>query len=370
VRAVFYFKEDDDDRLWLLWSSSIRIGGDTLNPVFLRVPVHLAMKVHPAVHEDKTDATVATSSKEHVERSLLERDIQLYAMTGDLGFARLCGGTMPGPATRSSPSRRSDDGSGTPRGRSPSEPVVPPLKSPAHDGDDASQQHGSARAASTGQPAEAPAGGRIIYSPRAPFLPRARPALVIPPSDGRHPMHDLYEAAEQDATARRAAAEAARNSRSGGSGGRHVPRIAPAKRADETTLRVLKKPSQLEALKREMKTLANDVLYQMYTASLGSSVSGIGHDVFVVLPPVVHAAWNLDDIDRLAAVMRLAPAGEADGVPQYAVAGAALGRGRRTDRPVAQVECEVDRLIDDVFATSPDEIEAKYEEFLLTRTTA
>nr|CCC90890.1 conserved hypothetical protein [Trypanosoma congolense IL3000] len=45
TRMVLHFRIDDDNRAWLLWSSSLRVSGDSLNPRSVRIPMTLTMRV-------------------------------------------------------------------------------------------------------------------------------------------------------------------------------------------------------------------------------------------------------------------------------------------------------------------------------------
>jgi hypothetical protein len=380
VRILLYFKEDDQDRLWLMWASSLRIGGDKFNPVNVRVPVHLAMKVHAADRADTSETTVASGSRTHMDHVLLRSDVALYGMTNNQQLLRMCGGDATGaaasptraaappshPATVSARQRQSEAAYGY-------QSEVPPLRRPvvpawgassssssprsprrpatgnnssrstrtnATDGDADSQQlsvRSSAPPPASQRNKPPPLG---FCSPRAPFLPTQTRQIPIGVDNERHPLHGKFAIMESEAAANRK-----NNERSQSNRNRSRPKVLHGVLPDRP-MPVL--PAARARVRNDLVTFATDALYEAYTTALGNDADA-AQTLRIDLAGALRASLAPDDLDALAAVMHLAPTEESDGLLYTVAHAGALGRGRRTDRPAAMLERDVARFFDGLF---------------------
>lgn len=85
TRLNLFFKTDDDNRMWLLWCSSIRVAADSLNPSLLRVPPLFNMRT-----EVVTEGATSVAMREtrcNRQKHLLTLDYELFNVTHDTGFA-------------------------------------------------------------------------------------------------------------------------------------------------------------------------------------------------------------------------------------------------------------------------------------------
>ncbi|AYU80820.1 hypothetical protein LdCL_300007500 [Leishmania donovani] len=84
-RLILYVKADDQSRMWVLWSSCIRVAPDAMNPTLLRVPVCLSMRTE--VLNDGGSTLTRLQTRRHRQRQLLALDAELFEMTRDFEFA-------------------------------------------------------------------------------------------------------------------------------------------------------------------------------------------------------------------------------------------------------------------------------------------
>ncbi|CCW61764.1 unnamed protein product [Phytomonas sp. EM1] len=85
TRMVLYFKIDDNNRVWLLWCSSVRVEPDSFNPSTLRVPPLLDQRTEVLNNESSTVARL--QARRHRQKHLLELDSHLFEATRDIEFA-------------------------------------------------------------------------------------------------------------------------------------------------------------------------------------------------------------------------------------------------------------------------------------------
>jgi hypothetical protein len=433
VRMILYFKEDTNKRLWLLWGSSVRVEGTDLHPVKVRVPVQLGMKVHGAAQAaPSADGKIAHASDETIERELLRRDLEMYSMTGDMQFARLCGGRVPGPPQRkapatarpatkgcaiakdpfakhakastssvqSSPARQQpqqhQEPSTVPKRRAAADDTGSAYSDDGFDSDSATdesprragagsqsataaapdpeaesrQEEQSLQAATVDEDPDAKeaAPQRIVFSPRAPFFPLRSGQTPLSPESDRHPLHDRYEALQDDLEREREA----RNARAGTSRrGQSATLLKPKPPAER---QVPKPYTSEERAKRDLVATALDCVYVTYSdtlqecrSELALSVrsSGGSDDVpalIVDVPPIFEEVLTPDDFDEMLAMMGLNRAhhGQAH---SFELPASAISRGRRRDRPAAHVERDIKTLFDRAFEVDSEGIIARIETY-------
>ncbi|GET90608.1 hypothetical protein, conserved [Leishmania tarentolae] len=84
-RLILYMKTDDQGRMWVLWSSCVRVEPDVMNPTLLRFPVCLNMRTE--VLNDGGSTLTRLQTRRHRQRQLLALDAELFEMTRDFEFA-------------------------------------------------------------------------------------------------------------------------------------------------------------------------------------------------------------------------------------------------------------------------------------------
>lgn len=342
TRIILYFKMDDADRLWVLWASSLRIGGDELNPCHLRVPLHIALKVNTATREDvetqyidsrdhEANEHATAGSRRKIAASLLNNDVKLYDMTGDWIFAK----THCSQHTHFIGSR--------PQMKSP--PRVPLLPAPPEY-----------------EPTTPPATARCRYheeershlSPRAPFFPTTRRQVLIPPASPRHPLHDLYCELDQDASKGQHA-----NVAGASKGWRmSLPSSAPANSQSGAM-----SDTKMAKLKADLKALARDLVYENYSTTLSITAESRVDRIVVELPEAIRIALSAESIDSLLNVLHFT----AEDDVHCSLPTTVLARGRRQDRPVAQLMKDVDEFFDKTFADDASGIALRWKEYEETK---
>ena len=371
ARMVLYFKEDDQDKLWVLWASSIRVGGDRLNPVTMRVPLQLSLKVDAAEGEEHAGASMQRSSRRQVDLALLKRDAELYNMTGDIAFARKCGGVLP--RSRS----RSPEGPGADRMASAGAAVasVPATSSP---------QSGRPRPTQAvfvgGRPRlfTPPRLGHVALhdaghdvapphiSPRAPFFATTRQDHVVGLEDEAHPLHAKFATLSprppQDggnAAARRWKSEPPSDATTRGSNA--------LLRKTETAVCLSQLTDRQRQVRLELITAAADSLYESYCSLLSSSQTGTAVPrPQVLLHGMLRAVLDPCDFDGLLDVLRLQPLDKSDPSCDVFVLDdpTAIGRGMRKDRPSAQIYAEIEDYFTLVCSHSGDTLATRVEGYV------
>ncbi|KAG5472243.1 hypothetical protein LSCM1_03641 [Leishmania martiniquensis] len=84
-RLILYLKTDDQNRMWVLWSSCMRVAPDAMNPTLLRVPVCLNMRTE--VLSDGGSTLMRLQARRHRQRQLLALDAELFEASRDFEFA-------------------------------------------------------------------------------------------------------------------------------------------------------------------------------------------------------------------------------------------------------------------------------------------
>ncbi|AAZ11729.1 uncharacterized protein TEOVI_000543400 [Trypanosoma equiperdum] len=88
TRMVLHFRIDDDNRPWLLWCSSLRVSGDSLNPRTVRIPVTLTMRVEMLNNGSSTKDRI--KKRQDRQRHLLIMDTELYELSRDNDLGHQC----------------------------------------------------------------------------------------------------------------------------------------------------------------------------------------------------------------------------------------------------------------------------------------
>ncbi|KAG5473011.1 hypothetical protein CUR178_02927 [Leishmania enriettii] len=84
-RLILYLKTDDQNRMWVLWSSCMRVAPDSMNPTLLRVPVCLSMRTE--VLNDGGSTLTRLQARRHRQRQLLALDAELFDVSRDFEFS-------------------------------------------------------------------------------------------------------------------------------------------------------------------------------------------------------------------------------------------------------------------------------------------
>lgn len=359
TRAVLYFKVDDADRLWVLWASSLRIGSDKLNPSYLRVPMLLAMRVENV--NGGSSREEISSARKQMQRELVDKDVALYNLTGDWAFASQCATRMleggEGVAAAAADGDVDDPADANAVRLLTMQPAPPP-KSRVVVTYKADGGHGGESPPRRAQSPPAPMAAFI--SPRAPFLPTVQRQTNSDVHSPRHPLHRAYckthdSAAASDAPAR-LASPANGSSRRGGRG----EASSSAPRQKKYTVKIRR--TEKETIYDELTSLTHDILYDAYSTTMQTS----SHLLFVAdpeqvtytMPKEVTMCLRPEHVDELLMLLRLRPKMDVDpsaAAGEYVVASGALGRGRRQDRPLAQIVDDVKAFFGQLLLTESEE---------------
>ncbi|KAG8342668.1 hypothetical protein TRVL_06505 [Trypanosoma vivax] len=88
TRMVLNFVIDEDNKPWLLWCSSLRVSGDSLNPRNVRIPPCLSMRIEMVNDGSSTKERVKKQLER--QRNLLVMDVELYELSLDCHFGHQC----------------------------------------------------------------------------------------------------------------------------------------------------------------------------------------------------------------------------------------------------------------------------------------
>lgn len=410
TRLVLHFKIDDQDRIWVLWASSLRIGSDKLNPSYLRVPMQLAMRVENV--NGGSSREEIQQARRNMQKQLVERDVDLYNLTGDWAFASQCAqkfdtdsasagastsprrGTGPKAAAIAAPAANESA-----RATAPHYIPQPPPSSSLHGAaivgfDDAMstttsmpRYRGLTTTGSVSQRSEAASQRdnlRMYVSPRAPFLPTYGRQHVTPIESESHPLHNAYVNTH-------ASGEGSGDSAHGGGGVTGAAGHAPSgqrNRSQSSAVASTAKPrhtvrirkTEPERVLEALNSLAQDILYTAYSLAMegGTATAGgpgparrcsislapeimqcLTNDEVLLLAKELHlepsaAVDNGDNETTAAADEHRAAACDAAGAPQilnvFEIPDGSIGRGRRQDRPVAQIAEDVRQFFVGLFA--------------------
>jgi hypothetical protein len=365
TRIILYFKTDDMDRIWVLWASSLRIGGDRLNPSYLRVPLQLGMRVEN--NNAGSSRGEVETRRRNVESQLLDKDIALYDLTGDWTFAAQCVSSHQHHNTGVNRSANNSPTSGkdSPREKS-SGTTTSPLKIEQRRESAAAKTDGgsSAAAADDVSPRHRRSSNAVYISSRAPFLPTIDRQEKITVDSPRHPLHQVYA----DAHAHDSQSNTEHNTSTSANSSR---KYFARRQLEEANAKVsrsarLVKPTELQLCKEELCVSSQDLVYKTYCrvidqASAAEPESGAVFE----LPDVVLGTLTHDQIASLATT--LGATWEPDEGTLVAFATSTIGRGRRRDRPAAQVFDDVRAFYDTLFAAEGPVLLDRYREYLELR---
>lgn len=373
TRIILYFKTDDMDRIWVLWASSLRIGGDRLNPSYLRVPLQLGMRVENS-NAGSSRGEVETRRRV-VQSQLLDKDIALYDLTGDWTFAAQCVSSHQHHTTTSSrsgsPTSTSPTGSPSQADKEkPSSPLKlePRRESIATSKSDqggASVIEDDATAAAQQSQQQQQHHRRSVHalyiSSRAPFLPTVDRQEKITVQSPRHPLHHIYAVAH----ANDAQSHAEHNTSASANSSR---KYFARRQQEDANLKISRslrvtKPTELQACKEDLVVSSHDLVYKTYCRVIDHSTTAEAENSAIFdLPDVVLACLTHDQIASLATT--LGAVWEPDEGTLVSFPVSHIGRGRRRDRPAAQVFDDVKAFYENLFATDGVVILDRYREHL------
>jgi hypothetical protein len=84
-RLILHVKSDDQNRMWVLWSSCVRVAPDAMNPTRLRVPMCLNMRTE--LLNDGGSSLMRLQTRRNRQRQLLALDAELFDISRDFEFA-------------------------------------------------------------------------------------------------------------------------------------------------------------------------------------------------------------------------------------------------------------------------------------------
>ena len=368
TRIILYFKMDDQDRIWVLWASSLRIGGDRLNPSYLRVPLQLGMRVENS--NAGTSRGEVESRRKTVESQLLDKDIALYDLTGDWTFAAQCVSSHQHHNTNNN---RSGNTSPTGKSHEDLHQTTSPMKIEQRRestgvGSTAADAVSADAATTTG---ESPRHRRstahhdaIYISSRAPFLPTIDRQEKITVDSPRHPLHQVYAEAH--------AGDAHNSTDGNASSGSNSSRKYFARRLlEDATAKAsrstrLVKSSELELCREDLCVCAHDLVYKTYCRVIDQSTNAEAETGAVLeIPDVLQGTLTHDQIASLAGT--LGATWDADEGTLIELPAKTIGRGRRRDRPAAQVYDDVRQFFANLFASEGPAVLQRYREYFVLK---
>ncbi|CUI15493.1 Hypothetical protein, putative [Bodo saltans] len=348
TRLVLYFKIDDLERIWVLWASSLRIGSDKLNPSYLRVPIQLAMRVENVNGGTSRDELAKARHKMH--KQLVDKDIDLYNLTGDWAFASQCAQKFdhdaflderrnkspssravsprrPAPIAITGPSSSripqppaSEAARGSVEFLTPSEfhnaPATP--SAPRYRGRAATDTY-SSTTSERNNPHQ-----RMYISPRAPFLPTVDRQTNSDVQSPRHPLHSAYALTHE--TNPDGSSSSAGGGLNGKAGNVRTQRTyasatgdAPGTpKAKQYTVKLRK--TEQERIHDELNSQAQDLLYDTYSTTMdGANASSQQQQPQqtitqskIVFPSDIMRCLSVSEIAELARVLHVTVDPEAE----------------------------------------------------------
>ena len=358
TRIILYFKTDNMDRIWVLWASSLRIGGDRLNPSNLRVPLQLGIRVENS--NAGTSRGEVETRRRVVQSQLLDKDIALYDLTGDWTFAGQCVSSHRHHSIQSrsgSPSSPTNINTNSPQRDKEEQPPSPLKVEPRRESCSKSVAEEDAAAASaTRRSTEA-----LYMSSRAPFLPTIDRQEKVTVQSPRHPLHHIYVKAH--------AHEGKSHTEHNTSASANSSRTYFARRQQEdANLKMsqrVAKPTELQACKDDLVVASHDLVYQSYCRVIDHCSSTVAEKGAIFdLPDVVLGCLTNDQIASLAVTLGAVWEPEDDQGMLVSFPVSHIGRGRRKDRPAAQVFDDVNAFYDGLFTNYGLGILDKYQQYL------
>lgn len=293
-RLILYVKSDDQNRMWVLWSSCVRVAPDAMNPTRLRVPVCLNMRTE--VLNDGGSSLNRLQTRRNRQRQLLALDAELFDVSRDFEFALTLKASHQRQATALG--LRAYDGQPVPTRWSGGQQVPVATDHPLYD---------SFLALEVGGPTAA-----------AGFSESEREAIMK---------------ARNSASAARSSAER---------------EAAEAEQAVDPVLQV----------KDELTALAMDAWYAMYSTTLAEDPRVMPTARIELAAPLVDSLSpeELQGLVEVLGLLPVRTGDAASGSDaahppsRYFVAPYLVTSGRRLDRPSAEVELDVVAYLNDVFA--------------------
>lgn len=295
-RLILYVKSDDQNRMWVLWSSCVRVAPDAMNPTRLRVPMCLNMRTE--LLNDGGSSLTRLQTRRNRQRQLLALDAELFDISRDFEFALTLKASHQRQATALG--LHAYEGQPTPT----------------------RWQGGQQVPVSTDHP---------LY---ASFL-----ALEV----GGPTAAAGFSESEREALLRGRDASASSDLR--GAANKPTEAEAAAEQAVDPVLQV----------QDELVALAMDAWYAMYSTMLAEDPRVMPTAQIELAAPLVDSLAE-DELQGLVEVLGLLPvrteAAEAAAQPpsRYFVAPYLVTSGRRLDRPSAEVELDVVAYLEDVFS--------------------
>jgi hypothetical protein len=304
-----------------------------------------------------------------VESQLLDKDIALYDLTGDWTFAAQCvsshqhhnpAAAAAGRSNNTSPvSGEKDDA--VVGGTSAAAAAAPPSPLKIEQRQDNCTTKSDANNEQTSVARQRRSTNAVYISSRAPFLPTIEWQEKITVDSPRHPLHRVYTEAHALDHIRNA--EHNTNSNSTGSR-KYFSRKQDDGSASSRGRSVRHvKPSEMEACKEELIVSSQDLVYKTYCRVIdqASSAEPDAAPVFDI-PEVISGTLIQDQIVSLAHV--LGGEWEPDEAAVMSFPVSSIGRGRRRDRPAAQVFADVRMFFDGLFAAEGPALLDRYRDFI------
>lgn len=308
-RLLLYFKNDDKNKLWLMWCGGLRVESDALSPSFLRVPLMLHMRKE--ILDDDTTTISRLQNRRRRQKQLLALDYELFSMTQDSDFAMNVNNTHRRQAKalnlRGIRNIKLNEASADPR-RNPNHPLHESFIRicDEEDAESAPSQIGRKLKKQEAELSEAEM--------------QARQGLPLPSGYG------LQSEEDEDATR--------------------------------------------ELVRKELVALALDAWYSLYSATLSLHPNVMPTSQMEMAPPLTSAAGVLrpeeeEDLTRILRISRTrreeATRLSSDGtaLDHYRADRGVLSNARRLDRPSTQVEKEITDFFTQLFDIRGEEIVAQ-----------
>ena len=290
-RFILFVKADDQSRLWVLWSSCVRVAPDAMNPNRLRVPMCLSMRTE--LLNDGGSSLARLQSRRSRQRQLLALDAELFDISRDYEFALTLKASHQRQATALG--LHAYDNQPTPTRWHGGQQVPVPPDHPLY---------ASFLALEVGGPTAATG-----------FSESEREALKARHADQRDGLDDAAAA------------------------------TASAGHSEWTT-------DPVQEVKDELVALAMDAWYAMYSTTLAEDPRVMPTAQVELAAPLVDSLSE-EELQGLVEVLGLLPLRKEDDASptsQFLVAPYLVTSGRRLDRPSVEVELDVVSYMENVFS--------------------
>lgn len=292
-RLVVYFKTDDENRTWLLWSSCLRVAPDALNPSTMQLPVCLHMRTE--VLNDGGSTIARLQGRRTRQRQLLDLDAELFEATQDFKFAL----SMNTAHTQQC------------------------------------KMLGLGGRATGKQPTRVCGGKRV-------------------PVSKKHPLYNSY-ALLQDENLQLAHGRPSNLSRVGDAAAL-ASAVSPSLQQDEVDLDEDVTPyGPLTMVREELVGLAMDLWYAAYSSLLADDPHVMPTAHMEMAAPLVDLL-TAGELEELVDTLGLRPSSKSDGTNHYFIAPHLITSGRRLDRPSSRVEQDLVAFFSQLFQQRGEEI--------------